>query len=64
MTIYAVCTNCAHIEPRPSHAEDDWFDCEACDAHNPELHRDGSDAEERSQEIIEEIGMAVKEQLC
>lgn len=55
-TIYAVCPNCAHVEARPSHAEDDWFDCESCDYDQPELCRDLEEAEDLSEEIMEATG--------
>jgi hypothetical protein len=49
--IYAVCVDCAHVEPRPLHAETDWFYCEHCGG-DCELERTLETAEERSREIM------------
>ncbi len=52
-TIYAVCHTCAHFEPRPAHAADDWQPCESCGARVPDLHDDLQSAEEASAELLE-----------
>lgn len=56
-TIYAVCTHCSHIEPRPLHSEEDWADCENCGNTSPELFTNREDALERSEEVIDWTGL-------
>jgi hypothetical protein len=52
-TVYAGCTSCGHLEPRPEHAEDDWKPCERCGAKwpgsysDPEEFEDYMEAQER-----------------
>lgn len=52
MTIYAVCEECAHIEPRPDHAREDWRPCEFCGNGDPVLAHDLEAAEELSESIL------------
>ncbi len=51
-TVYALCPRCAHVEPRPAHAEDDWFPCESC-GWFPELYRSREEADDASETILE-----------
>lgn len=43
-TIYAVCPECSHVEPRPAHAVEDWQACEVCGEESPLPYEDHSEA--------------------
>jgi hypothetical protein len=47
--LYAVCPRCAHVEPRPAQAAEDWAPCEACGQAAPDSYDDADLAEQASE---------------
>lgn len=54
-TVYAACTACGHVEPRPEHALEDWRDCENCRADSGLV--EPFDDEQRAFDALEQKGV-------
>lgn len=51
--VYAVCPECAHLEPRPEHALEDWHACENCGEPSPQSYAELEEAEAASEAALE-----------